>query len=309
MAVKLPRPDAFPKDVVEIVVWTDSDWAGETRERKSQTSVHIQVDGCPMAGISCRQDVISLSSCEAEWHAGARGLSEALGLKALYEFLGFVVRMVWRCDSSSARALAKRQGTGRIKHLATKTLWIQELVKQRLCDVEPVAGSDNIADLGTKTLPKERLEWLRESCGIVRLDAEGGRGNAGHVRAVNAQTPARAIQLAMALLALCPALGDGYSTDVATPYVCGTQAVDSTTGPWWLAFVLTAVVALAVGVVLGRLSTRWVADTAFDSRTMLTRTVATQSQCTYKWNSCTPHFRLCQCMQTACHYSRRVFLY
>eukprot|EP00959_Pyramimonas_sp_CCMP1952_P001003 20050-Pyramimonas_sp.AAC.1 len=73
-----------PQDIIDLVAWTDSDWAGDAKERMSQTSVHISARGCPMFGASCCQDVQSLSSCEAEWHAGARGLSEGLGLNALF---------------------------------------------------------------------------------------------------------------------------------------------------------------------------------------------------------------------------------
>eukprot|EP00959_Pyramimonas_sp_CCMP1952_P074707 1560733-Pyramimonas_sp.AAC.1 len=111
-----------PQDVVDLVAWTDSDWAGDAKERKSLSSAHIAARGCPMLGISCRQDAQSLSSCEAEWRAGARGLSEGRGLRALFAPMGYSVRVFWRRESSSARALARRQGTGRIKHLATKTL-------------------------------------------------------------------------------------------------------------------------------------------------------------------------------------------
>eukprot|EP00959_Pyramimonas_sp_CCMP1952_P109262 2285411-Pyramimonas_sp.AAC.1 len=112
-----------------------------------------------MLGISCRRDAQSPSSCEAEWHAGARGLSEGLGLKALFMSMGYSARMSRRCDSSSARALARRQGTGRIKHLATKTLWIQQLAAKKIIIIiiEPAAGDDNLADLGAKALPRTRL--------------------------------------------------------------------------------------------------------------------------------------------------------
>ena len=87
--------------------------------------MHTEADGCTLTGISCGQDCQSLSSAEAEWHAGAQGLSEAMGIKALLNFVGITVAIRWHCDSSAARALARRLGTGRAKHLATKTLWIQ----------------------------------------------------------------------------------------------------------------------------------------------------------------------------------------
>ena len=62
----LLRKPADELKTVELKVWTDSDWSGDTNTRKSQTSMHITADGCPMSGISCRQNVISLSGCEAE---------------------------------------------------------------------------------------------------------------------------------------------------------------------------------------------------------------------------------------------------
>eukprot|EP00959_Pyramimonas_sp_CCMP1952_P043590 911289-Pyramimonas_sp.AAC.1 len=124
LGAKMAKPTT-PQDIADLVAWRDSDWAGETKERTSQTSAQSIARGRPMLGIRCRQDAQPLSSCEAEWHAGARGLSEGLGLMAFFKFMGHSVRASWRCDSSSARALARRQGTGRIKHLAAKTLWIQ----------------------------------------------------------------------------------------------------------------------------------------------------------------------------------------
>lgn len=101
--VKMSVPTG-PSDVVELDVYTDSDWCGSEVSRQSQTSVHIVAGGAPLVGISCRQDVLSLSTCEAEWHAGARGLSEGLGLRALLMWLGYAVRTKWFCDSRSARA-------------------------------------------------------------------------------------------------------------------------------------------------------------------------------------------------------------
>ena len=86
-AVKLGNP-VGDLGVIKLVVWTDSDWSGDDTSRKSQTSIHITADGAPLCGLSCRQDVISLSSCEAEWHAGARGLSEASGLRNFFTLAG-----------------------------------------------------------------------------------------------------------------------------------------------------------------------------------------------------------------------------
>eukprot|EP00959_Pyramimonas_sp_CCMP1952_P205029 4287135-Pyramimonas_sp.AAC.1 len=54
----------------------------------------------------------------------------------------------------------------RIRHLATKTFWAQQLVAEKVIAIEPVAGDDNLADLGAAALPRTRLERLRKSCGL-----------------------------------------------------------------------------------------------------------------------------------------------
>ena len=78
-----------------------------------------------------------------------------------------------RCRDVIA-ALGKRfdylaEPLGRIKHLAAKTRWIQQLVAKKALDIEPVGGEFNESDLGTKLLPRARLEWLREQVGLVPM--------------------------------------------------------------------------------------------------------------------------------------------
>eukprot|EP00969_Alexandrium_andersonii_P037898 1661876-Alexandrium_andersonii.AAC.1 len=77
------------------------------------------------------------------------------------EFVGYAVQLVWHCDNSAARALAKREGVGRVKHLAVKTLWLQALQKSGEISCQAVPTADNKADLGTKHHPQQRLELLR----------------------------------------------------------------------------------------------------------------------------------------------------
>eukprot|EP00959_Pyramimonas_sp_CCMP1952_P074422 1554793-Pyramimonas_sp.AAC.1 len=93
--------------------------------------------------------------------------------------MGCSVRMSWRGDSSSARALARRQGTGRIAHLATKTFWIQQLVAKKVISIEHAAGDDNLADPGTMVLPRTRPERLRESRGLKEVPVPGASRVAG----------------------------------------------------------------------------------------------------------------------------------
>ena len=49
--------------------------------------------------------------------------------------------------------IAKRSGLGKIRHLATHTLWLQEKVRDKSIEVRKIAGDSNPADLFTKHLP------------------------------------------------------------------------------------------------------------------------------------------------------------
>ena len=55
-----------------------------------------------------------------------------------------------RLDATAGRAIAMRRGAGRIRHIATPTLWLQRLVINGDIKMTRVDGSDNCADLGTK---------------------------------------------------------------------------------------------------------------------------------------------------------------
>ena len=47
----------------------------------------------------------------------------------ILEFFDFKVNACLRMDASAARAICRREGVGKIKHLDVKTLWLQQAVK------------------------------------------------------------------------------------------------------------------------------------------------------------------------------------
>ena len=59
--VKLRIQGADPVRV-ELLGYSDSDWAGDPSSRKSQSSGHVEVDGCPLTSFSRRQSCVATSS-------------------------------------------------------------------------------------------------------------------------------------------------------------------------------------------------------------------------------------------------------
>ena len=165
--VELRKAEHYEDGIVKLNVYTDSDWADDVTTRRSRSSSHVEADGVHMFGNSSRQSIVAKSSCEAEWYGASKGISDAMGLRTLFTWLGYTVHMYWLCDSSSARALSKKLGIGRIKHLDIHTLWLQELVARGVLEPTVVSTEQNKADLGTKHLGAPRLAFLRHACGII----------------------------------------------------------------------------------------------------------------------------------------------
>ena len=71
-----------------------------------------------------------------------------------------------RLDATAVRAIAMRRGAGRIRHIATPTLWLQRLVINGDIKMTRVGGNDNCADLGTKHLDCQTMNRHLKFCGM-----------------------------------------------------------------------------------------------------------------------------------------------
>ena len=61
-------------------------------------------------------------------------------------------------DASAALGILKRCGLGKVRHLNTNYLWVQEVMSKREVDYGKVPGSENLSDLFTKALDGETID-------------------------------------------------------------------------------------------------------------------------------------------------------
>ncbi len=110
---------------------------------------------------SSTQPSVSLSSGEAEFYGVVRGAGQGLGYQSLLKDLGVEVPLrVWT-DSSAALGICSRQGLGKLRHIDTHTLWVQQAVRSGRVLLKTVLGEENPADLLTKhSLSQERIAKL-----------------------------------------------------------------------------------------------------------------------------------------------------
>ena len=72
-----------------------------------------------------------------------------------------------KSDSSAGRAISLRKGTGKLRHLQVKYLWIQDALFEKRLVIEKVKGTENPADVGTKYLMSHEVQAVTRKYGFL----------------------------------------------------------------------------------------------------------------------------------------------
>ena len=162
-----------PDKVATIELFTDADWAGDTKSMKSISAVFTRIDGFTIGVNAQLQDTYAQSSGESEFYALGAGCTEGLYVKAILNDHGMQAKINRRCDAKAARALAQRQGLSkRTRHVKVKYLYVQDLVKTRKIEVSTVTTETNLADMGTNPLESNMTNQTRTQMTISTDDAD-----------------------------------------------------------------------------------------------------------------------------------------
>ncbi|CAL0313725.1 unnamed protein product [Lupinus luteus] len=91
------------------VGYSDSDWCGDKEDRESTSGYVFSMFGAPISWSSKKQDVVALSTCEAEYIAACNAAHQGLWLTSLIAELkcGELGKFELRVDNKSAINLAK----------------------------------------------------------------------------------------------------------------------------------------------------------------------------------------------------------
>ena len=287
--------------------------------------------GCNLVDNARAQVPIATSSGEAEWYSACGGSSEAIHVAKVCSFVfGKEIRIVVLTDSTVCKAIGARQGVGKIKHLETKSLWLQQKIKDKVLYVRKVGTKDNCADLGTKVFgPTDftRLQAMNGyyECQVVdKFDetkvkkivntlaaSSGSKGRAGKSErrrygGFGSQQQQQQSAIEACLRALIAAIlccrnegkeHDGGSGVTSwTPRSQNYEEEGMSSSTWKL--MLLSVLVVAVTIQVWRCWTSRVPkltkEVGTQTRRTTKRTMLTQSQATYDWHLAVPRFRSLQ---------------
>ena len=109
--------------------------------------------------------MVALSSAEAELYAMVAASAESLAVIAYARDLGVDLGGEVYTDSAAALGITHRAGIGKVRHLRTQGLWVQEVRVAGRLHYKKVLGTKNPSDVLTKHVPGELLERHLESMG------------------------------------------------------------------------------------------------------------------------------------------------
>ena len=112
-----------------------------------------------------------MSSGEAELYGCVKTASRLLGIAQLLRDLGMdrfgMPKLELETDSSAAKGIAVKRGAGKVRHIETGALWIQQAVGLKKFALLKIDGKTNAADLMTKVTDHQTLVKHLTALGMV----------------------------------------------------------------------------------------------------------------------------------------------
>jgi hypothetical protein len=164
LKLRYSRPEGVK--INQLWGYVDSDWAGCIDTRKSTTGYLLMFNGAAVSWKSKRQNVVALSSAEAEFMAASALVQEVIYIRKLLQRLGYTQSGPTPIFEDNRTCIAWTEGSvggsDRAKHIDLRAQFVHDAVKDGVLTLCPVSSADNVADLLTKPLPEAAFLVLRK---------------------------------------------------------------------------------------------------------------------------------------------------
>ncbi|UYV65269.1 hypothetical protein LAZ67_3003763, partial [Cordylochernes scorpioides] len=158
----------------QLVGYSDSDFARDVDSRKSTTGYAFMMNGGTVSWASQRQPIIALSTTESEYIAACSAAKELIWIRRLLQGIGCDITKETELyiDNQAAIKLVENPVFHkRTKHIDVRYHFIRSKHEEGELKVHHVCSSEQLADIMTKPLPRNKFHYLRGLLNI--LDREG----------------------------------------------------------------------------------------------------------------------------------------
>ena len=152
--------------------YVDADWASDISSRKSTSGFVFVMAGGAISWCSRQQEVVALSSTEAEYISLCTGMKEGIWLKRFISNLGIGLPlctgpMLLHVDNQGAMDLASNGSTNRrTKHIDVRYHFCRQSIQDKLVSLKYCPTKDMAADVFTKALGRVKIEDLVPHFGL-----------------------------------------------------------------------------------------------------------------------------------------------
>eukprot|EP00253_Pinus_taeda_P033833 PITA_33833 len=149
--------------------YTDAEWAGRMDDRKSTSGGAFFMGSRLVSWFSKKQSSISLSTAEAEYVSVASCCTQLLWMmQTLQDFqITCTPPISIFYDNTSAISISKNIVMhSKTKHIPIKYHFLGGQVLEQKVKLEYVPSKEQVADILTKSLPRETFEYLRQKLGV-----------------------------------------------------------------------------------------------------------------------------------------------
>jgi hypothetical protein len=154
----------------ELVGYTDADGSSQ-EHRHAISGFAFLIDGAAVSWASRKQELVTLSTAEAEYVAATHAAKECIWLRRLIEplFGPPPTPVTLHCDNQAAIHLATDDNYhARTKHIDIRFHFIRQTISDGHVDIKFCPTQDMTADILTKALPKHKVAIHSLNLGICR---------------------------------------------------------------------------------------------------------------------------------------------
>ncbi|MCP4339239.1 MAG: hypothetical protein GY799_10210, partial [Desulfobulbaceae bacterium] len=158
-----------PSSPHNLIGYSDSDFAGDVNDRRSTSGFVFIRSGAAVSWRSRKQQVVTLSTAEAEYVALSSAVQEVVWLR---EILGSINQpqksptVIMEDNKAAIKIATNPVFHGRTKHIETKYHFTRDQLANGSISIQYCPTKEMLADALTKPLPKYQFEFIQKKLGL-----------------------------------------------------------------------------------------------------------------------------------------------
>jgi len=161
---------------VTLIGFCDADCAGSEDDNRSTSGYAFSFGIGVFSWSSMKQNTVILSTAEAEYVSASEATAQSIWLRFVLDDLGEMQAEATPlfCDNMSAISMARNPiFHQRTRHINRKYHFIREALQEGVINIQFCRSEEQLADIFTKALPKDRFKHQKLKLGVKPVNSLG----------------------------------------------------------------------------------------------------------------------------------------